>query len=326
MRKSKIWWRSEIIRWAGLITFIILIYKFVMRDSLIYVVRQSLPPQEAGLLGGIIWGDKSGFEKNFYESLKNSGLVHLVVVSGSNVMLLVGGGIETMAGVLGRKKTIAGGLILGWGYTQMVGWEVPVVRAMLLVSILYFAQLYGRKYDLWRALILAVAIMVIGDLEVLLSVSFWLSITAFLAVITARKLRITSHKLLTGNKNIRNMGNILRDAVWVSVWITPILAMVFGKISLVSPISNFLVAGLVEVVTLVGALGTMVGMIWLPMGKAVLWLAYPMLKYLAIVVNWSGSGWWSTVSINFNWWMLTGWYLILFYFLEKIKKWQITDV
>jgi competence protein ComEC len=297
MKKSKSWWKSEIGRWTALVLGIILMYKFVNRDSLIYVIRQGLPPQEAGLLGGIIWGDKSGFEKNFYENLKNSGLVHLVVVSGSNVMLLVGGVIETLAGFLGRKKTIAGGLILGWGYTQMVGWEIPVVRAMLLVSMVYLAQLYGRKYDLWRALFLAVAIMVVGETGVLLSVSFWLSIMAFLGVVTAK------------NKKLTN--------IYVSLWITPILALVFGKISLVSPISNLLVSGLVEIVTLVGVVGTMVGMIILPAGKMILWLTYPMLKYLAMVVEWSGSGKWSTISVSFNWWILIGWYLILFYFLMK---------
>lgn len=297
MKKSKNWWRGEIIRWGVLILGIIMIYKFVNKDSLIYVIRQGLPPQEAGLLGGIILGDKSGFEKIFYENLKNSGLVHLVVVSGSNVMLLVGGGIETLAGLLGRKKTIIGGLILGWGYTQMVGWEVPVVRAMLLVSIVYLAQLYGRKYNMWRALLLAVTIMLVGEPKVWSSVSFWMSITAFLGVIT------------TKNKKWINVN--------VALWITPILAMVFGKISLVSPLSNFLVTGGVEIITLIGVMGTMVGMIVLPLGKAILWFSYPLLKYLATVVEWSGGGRWSTLSLSFNWPMLCGWYLILWSYVKN---------
>lgn len=297
MKKSKNWWRGEIIRWGVLVLGIIMIYKFVNKDSLIYVIRQGLPPQEAGLLGGIILGDKSGFEKKFYENLKNSGLVHLVVVSGSNVMLLVGGGIETLAGLLGRKKTIIGGLILGWGYTQMVGWEVPVVRAMLLVSIVYLAQLYGRKYNMWRALLLAVTIMLVGEPKVWSSVSFWMSITAFLGVIT------------TKNKKWINVN--------VALWITPILAMVFGKISLVSPLSNFLVTGGVEIITLIGVMGTMVGMIVLPLGKAILWFSYPLLKYLATVVEWSGGGRWSTLSLSFNWPMLCGWYLILWSYVKN---------
>jgi len=292
---------DEFYRWLVVILIVFLMYKFVKGDSLIYVINRSLPPQEAGVLAGIIMGDKSGFSKIFYQYLKDSGLVHLVVVSGSNVMLLVGGVIELMAGFLGRKKMIAGGLVLGWGYAGMVGWEVPVVRAMLLVTLLYLAQLYGRKYDLSRALLVAILIMVIGETGVLMSVSFWLSITAFMGVIMARNKWYT---------------NIL-----VSLWITPILAMVFGKISLISPISNFLVTGLVEAVTLIGVVGTMAGMINLAVGKVILWLTYPILKYLVIVAEMTGSGKWSTIWLGFNWLILAGWYLVLgYWFWKKSEK------
>jgi len=149
-------------------------------------------------------------------------------------------------------------------------------------------------------LIVAVAMMVVGEVGVLTSASFWLSITAFLGVIMAR------------NKWLTN--------IWVSLWITPVLAMVFGKVSLVSPVSNLLVSGLVELVTLVGAVGTMVGMIFLPMGRVILWLAYPELKYLVAVVEMTGSGKWATVSLDFNWWLLAGWYLILGYIFIKKQE------
>ena len=289
--------KAEIGRWLVVFLVVILMYRFIKGDSLIGVIRRSLPPEEAGVLGGIMLGDKSGFSKDFYQYLKDSGLVHLVVVSGSNVMLLVGGVIELISGFLGRKKTIAGGLILGWGYAGMVGWEIPVVRAMLLMSFLYLAQLYGRKYNLYRALPLAIGIMVVGETGVLTSVSFWLSVTAFLGLIMAK------------NKWLIN--------IFVGLWITPVLAMVFGKISLISPVSNLLVSGLVEAATLVGAIGTMVGMINFTLGKVILWLTYPILKYLVMVVKMTGGGAWATVGMSFNWWLLAGWYLILGYWWWK---------
>lgn len=299
MKKLKTWWRSEGWRWLGAAIIVFLMYKFVEKQVLIHVVNQCLPPEEAGIMGGIVWGDKSGFEKGFYENLKNSGLVHLVIVSGSNVMLLVGGLIEMSAKLLGRKKSIIVGLLVGWRYTQLVGWEVPVLRAMILVSVFYLAQLYGRKYNLWRALGLAVVMMVAGEVEVLESVSFWLSVTAFLGVVLAPK-RISTN-------------------LSVALWITPVLGMVFGKISLVSPLSNFLVTGLVEVVTIIGLWGSLTGLIFEAAGRLVLWTAYPALRYLKEVANWTGSQWWGTVAIEFNWWLLAGWYAMLVYFLWKEK-------
>jgi hypothetical protein len=93
--------------------------------------------------------------------------------------------------------------------------------------------------------------------------------------------------------------------------------MVFGKISLVSPVSNLLVSGLVEAATLVGAIGTMVGVVNFAVGKVILWLTYPILRYLVIVVEMTGSGKWATVALGFDWWILAGWYLILGYWFWK---------
>lgn len=271
----------------------VLVGKYADRESLLLTIHRSLPPREAGLLGGILIGDKGGFETEFYEDLKNSGLVHLVVVSGSNVMLLVGGWIEFMARFLGRKKSIAAGLVLGWGYANLVRWEVPVVRAMLMMSIMYWAQLWGRKFNIWRGLFLAAGIMMTGEIMILTSVSFWLSMLAFMAIVTARKLRM----------------KWWWETIWVSWWITPIIGLVWGRISLISPITNVLVMGMVEMITVLGAAGTILG------GGVFLWIVYPALRYLAIVVEWGGRI--PILNINFNWYLAAGWYLVLFYFLIK---------
>jgi competence protein ComEC len=134
-----------ILIWAMVCLVGFLIYRFVNRDSLIYVVNQSLPGTEAGLLNGMLWGDKTGFSKDFYNQLKNSGLVHLVVVSGSNIILVFKGLVESLAKLIGRKKAIGLGFVIVMGYLEIVGWEVPVVRAMILVSVMYWAQILGRK-------------------------------------------------------------------------------------------------------------------------------------------------------------------------------------
>lgn len=289
----------EIYKWIILFLIVFLIYKFINKEGLIGVIRTSLPPVEAGLLNGMLLGDTSGFEKNFYNYLKDSGLVHLVVVSGSNVMLLVGGGIESVAGFFGRKKVIAGGLILGWAYTAMVGWEIPVIRAMLLLSIYYWAQLWGRKYNLSRGLGLAILLMVLGEPMVLLSVSFWLSITAFLGVVTVKNKWLTT--------------------VWVGIWITPILGLIFGKISLISPLTNIMVLGITELITVLGAVGAVVGLVVPEVGKLILWLGYPWLKYLSLVAESGGFVGFGVLMVKFNWWMLIGWYAILGYFLLKNK-------
>jgi len=304
--KRTFWWRYLI----GL-GILLLIYKFLDKDSLIGVIERSLPYREAGVLKGMVWGDKSGFDKDFYNKLKDSGLVHLMVASGTNVTLLASGLIGMLAGWWNRRWVIVTVLVCLWAYAGIVGWEPPMIRALLLISIFYWGQLLGRKYDLIRSLGVTVAIMIVIDPGMIVSVSFWLSLSAFVGVMTGDSAR--------QNITIKGWGMPLWQAgwstIWISLWVTPILGLVFGRISLVAPISNVAVFWLVETICLVGGLGSVVGVLIPMLGKLILIGIYPLVGYLVWVVE--GFGGWKGAAINFkfNWLMLVGWYLVLGYWL-----------
>ena len=302
MRKSKIRWLCE---WVVVIGLGLLLYRFIKKDSLIVAINRSLPYEEAGVLRGMILGDKEGLGRELYEGLKKSGLVHLVVASGANVMLLTRIIIEGLAGFLGRKKTIVLALVMVWGYAGMVEWQAPILRAAILVSVFYWSQILGRRFDVGRGLGLTVVIMLLAWSEWVGEVGFWLSLLAFMGVIT-RQSRISNFKL--------QIVDDLMTTVWVGVWVTPVLALVFGQISLIAPITNTMVVFLVEYITIVGSIGVVVGLGWAWVGEKIVWLVLPALKYVVWVAENLG---WGAVGIKFNWPMLVGWYLILGWWLAR---------
>ena len=277
-------------------------YKFVKKDILIYVINRSLPGTEAGLLNGMLWGDKTGFSKDFYNQLKNSGLVHLVVVSGSNMILVFKGIVENLAKLLGRKKAIGVGFLVALFYLQIVGWEIPVVRALILVSVMYWAQILGRKYNLVRGLILSGLVIILAWPASLMEVSFWLSFGAFIGVVTSP------------------WKGILASSFWVSLWISPIMGFFFGKINLIGPISNMLVMLVVETITVIGFVGTLVGLIIPILGNVVFWSIWPLLKYFGVVAGMIGNWGWVNLEVEFNFLILLGWYMILIWLRVKFKK------
>lgn len=279
----------------------LLMYKFVVKDSLIYVVNQSLPNKEAALLNGMLWGEKD-FDKDFYNQLKNSGLLHLVVVSGANMILVFKGIVEGLAKWIGRKWAIGMAWLVSLFYLNIVGWEIPIVRALILVSVMYWAQILGRKYNVWRGLIFSGLIIVLAWPKSILEISFWLSFGAFFGVISSP------------------WKDIFRSSFWVALWISPIMALGLGKINLVGPISNVLVLFIVEVTTIVGFLGSIVGLIIPMIGKIILWLIMPLLKYFVVIVEIIGNLKWINLNINFNWMICFGWYLILIWIYLKYEK------
>jgi competence protein ComEC len=283
---------------------------FDMREYFLETIYRTLPPMEAGLMAGMVWGDRSGFSLELTNSLKDSGLWHLVVVSGANVMILAKLLVELLAHLIGRKKAIGVMMIVVWGYAGTVGWEMPVVRAILLMSMYYWAQIIGRKFDVWRSIVLTAILVLIADPEVVGSLSWWLSITAFIGIITNNQNPITKQFPITNNQ-IASILDILWQTVWVGVWVTPLLAVTFGKTSLISPITNVVVVGLVGIITIIGFLGSITGG-WL------LWLVVPFLKWLLIVAEAGGKV--GVLNFQFNWWMVGGWYGLLFWYLFRTKK------
>jgi competence protein ComEC len=280
----------------------ILAYFLIKKQDLLRTINQALPFQEANLLAGMVWGEKSGMKGEFYNQLVKTGLIHIVVVSGANLMIVGKSLIENLAKFIGRKTAIIGGGGMILIYVNLVGWQIPVVRALLFLGVYYVAQILGRKFRSGRALFLVVLMMFLADFEVYKEVSFWLSILAFGAVIINQK------------------KGIWGTTFWVNIFILPILSLTFGQISLISPLTNMAVLFLVEIVSVLGFWGSILGIMWLNLGKIILSLSYPMLRYLIEIVE-IGSKWqWATINFKFNWEMLLGWYLILgAYWYEKKK-------
>ena len=278
------------------------IYKFIDKEGLTRVIYKSLGNKEAALLSGMLLGEVEGFDSGFWDELRKSGLVHLVVVSGTNLMLIFKNLVEKLAIFIGRKVSILITLLITLLYINMVGWQIPVVRAWILISIIYWAQLLGRKYNIFRALLLSGLIIILAWPGSLKEVSFWLSFMAFIGVVSSP------------------WKDNLRSSFWISLWISPILALFFGNINLISPISNMLILLIVEVVTIIGFLGSIIGVIMPILGKGVLLIIWPLLRYFSLLVGIIGSWEWVNLKVNFNFLILLGWYLILIWWWIKMKE------
>jgi hypothetical protein len=126
--------------------------------------------------------------------------------------------------------------------------------------------------------------MFLADNKILFELSFWLSIMAFVGVIT--------------NKN----KNILMKVWWINLWTIPIIGLIIGKIAWITPITNMLVIGLIGPITILSVWG-----LW--------WLAYPLLWTVNFVSGLTGI--W---VFQFNWLMVIGWYMVLIYVAKKTNS------
>ena len=218
-----------------------------LRESIIVLVRESLPEPQASLLLGMILGVKDGFPRDFYEALRVTGTLHVVVVSGFNITIIINT-LGRFLAFLSLKLRVLITLVFITAFVLFVGPTAPVIRAALMGSIALFGTILGRQRDALRALLITALAMVAWQPNWLGDLSFQLSFLATLSLIIFQPLL---DKVIPGKKN-----SLLRDdllttsAAQLLVW--PLIAYHFGQVSVLSPLINALILWMVPILTCMG--------------------------------------------------------------------------
>jgi len=225
-----------------------------LREAISVLVRESLPEPQASLLLGMILGVSSGFPAEFYESLRVTGTLHVVVVSGFNITVI----INTLAGFLSfipLKLRFFVTLVFITAFVLLVGPNPPVVRAAVMGSIGLLGTVLGRQRDALRTLLIASLLMLVFRPNWAGELSFQLSFLATLGLIVIQPL---FERVIPG-KNLPLRGDfITTSAAQVMVW--PLIAFHFGQVSLLSPLINALILWTVPLITYLGLVTITIGM------------------------------------------------------------------
>lgn len=243
-------------------------------------LARSLDEPMAGLAQGIVTGRRGAVTPGLRDDLNASGLSHLVVISGSNVTILATLVVAASAWLVGRRRAIWLAIGVVGVYTAFVGADAPVVRAAIMGSLLLLASASGRRGAAEPAIALAVALMVALEPSTIDDLSFQLSFaaTASLAAIAEpARLRLSGAWL---DPSVRTPGARLQGALLETAIVTlaavaatlPLIALHFGRISLVAVPANLLVVPLFPLIFLGSLLTAVAGAMDAGLGEAVGWL------------------------------------------------------
>ena len=183
------------------------------------------------------------WSKDFKEDLTTAGLIHIVVVSGFNISL-VGLLILNSLKKFGQIAYLSSflGIIL---YSTLVGLEPPVLRALIMGSIVIIARVKGEESNQIYLLFIAAYIMILLNPLILTSLSFQLSFMATLGILIFTPIfdQIFPKAL-----------SDLSASLSAQVMVIPILALNFKQVSIISPIANLLTLWAVPIITVVSGL------------------------------------------------------------------------
>jgi len=222
---------------------------FVLKERALSTIGAILTETEDSVLAGILLGVGHGIPKDLEEQFSITGKTHVLVISGTNIAFLTG--ILTAIGhrLIGKRKAtvfVLAGIAV---YTILVGADAAVVRAAFMGGLYVLALHYGRQVHALISLVVAASLMTLLDPRTLWDVGFQLSFAATLGLILLvppmqECLESWLRKGLLETK-VKQVVNILNDALIVTlaaqIMTTPIILFAFGWLSLVSPVTNFLI-------------------------------------------------------------------------------------
>ena len=236
------------------------------------------PAQESIILA-LMTGDDSRLSRAQWQLLRDSGTVHLLVVSGLHVGM-VSGFLYGLFRLLARASTtllcrfgarrLAGGLtLLGSGiYVWLSGAGMPAVRAWVMSAVLLLALTSGRSVRGLRVVAMVLVLMLLADPLMVHQQGFWLSFVAVAALVGYFEpgRRVPQ----AGSPGARSAATVLVFAqvqVLLLLVLAPFLSGFQGGVPVHSPLMNGVVVPLIALLVL--PLILLAGMAALPLP----WLA-----------------------------------------------------
>lgn len=236
---------------------------FDLRRNLIGKAEELWPEPQSSLISGIVLGNNS-LEREFYEDLKKTGTLHIVVVSGQNVTILAGF-IFLLVPLFSRRFIVVLIIACVFLYTVLSGLQPPAIRAAIMGSLAYGASLFGReKLSLWGLVVSAFAMLFVSP-RLVSDISFQLSFFATLGILLLSPFAAKAGFLPRFFKE-----NLL---VTLAAWIftAPLLSYYFAQFTPITPFSNLFILPFVPALMILGAASLILGSIFYPAGQA---LAY----------------------------------------------------
>ncbi len=264
-------------------------------------LEQVLPEPQVGLGEGLLLGVKQALGEQYEQVFRTTGLMHIVVLSGYNVMLVVTFFMYVLAYILPFRWRLVVGVVAIAGFALLVGLSATVVRASIMASLLLLLRFTGNTYHILRALCVAGVVMLLLNPYLLLyDIGFQLSFMATLGLILFAE-RVSDY--LTFMPAWLGLREFLTATLVTQVFVLPLLLFHIGEVSLVSVIVNVLVLPAVPVAMLLTFAVGLISYLSTSLALALAYLPYVALTYILAVARWFAAVPFAAITVpEFSWW------------------------
>ncbi len=248
-----------------------------LRKRFFAAVYSSLPEPQASLGIGYLVGVRTALPADFALALSVVGLTHIVAVSGYNLTIIVQFVKRLFSGVSAYQTVLFSGLLIS-GFLVMTGWSPSIMRAAIISGFSLLAWYYGRAFKPLTVFLIGAAVNAfLSPLYIWGDVGWYLSFLAFTGVLLVAPLIM--YFTDSASKNI--LFAVLIETLSAQLLTLPYISVIFGRLSVISPIANVLVVPFIPISMLLIFLTGVVGII---SPVLALWVAVPARIIMTITV------------------------------------------
>jgi len=297
----------------------------ILKSGAIWIKQQflrglenSLPEPAGGLGGGITVGAKRGLGKDLSDIFISVGLIHIVVLSGYNIMLVMNGALRMFSHAPRLFRLFLGAFIAIF-FALMTGGASSSVRAAAMAVIGVVGRATGRLYFASRILgIVAFGMVVWNPFLLSFDIGFQLSVLATLGLIWFTPIFSERLKWITEKFALRE---ITASTLGTQFAVLPLLLYQNGQLPLFSLPANLLALVAIPPAMAASAIASLAGLIAEPVATIIAFPAYILLTYILEVAKFFASLPFASVTIGtFSAWWMFGSYAVMFGGLVFIKK------
>jgi competence protein ComEC len=263
----------------------------------------------ASFMAGLLTGSRKGIPERLLEHFNRTGLTHIIAISGYNITIVITV-ISGMLFWLPLKWRFVPAVLAIAAFTLFVGASAAVVRAAVMGVLGLLALQVGRQSEVRLTIVWTVTCMLLWNPKYLwYDAGFQLS---FLAVLGLTEVSPLLDRAFARIPHVLGMREALQMTIAAQLSAVPLIVLLFGRVSLIAPIANLLVAPFIPPAMLFGFLGTMLSFVWFPLGQLVAYLGWGCLKWIILAAETLSELPYASVDTGqFHWSVLLLYYSIL---------------
>ena len=253
-----------------------------IRASIGDIIDTVFAVDTAPIAKGMLLGDKQSLDEDTYGAFKDTGMAHVLAVSGLHAAILIAmvyGFFRLIR--LGRTPILIATLAFIAAYAFVTGLTPSIVRASVMAVVMLLGKHFGRQTDTLSSLAFAFIVsLIINPLDLFMA-GFQLSFSAVFGLLTLG----TELKKLIVKALPSRLSDMISASVGATAGTTPVLAASFNRLSVLSIVINIVVLPLASLAIVLIFITTLLGLL---IGQTAAYIAFAadaVIRLMLAVIN-----------------------------------------